>query len=314
MSCPRLFDYVYNQRLVLIEEGNALAMGSAVHHGIEHRDPNKAVEYLEELEVFATDSIETTKSIVYAMVEGYLKLYGDKVIIFDRELELLVPMGDGDEFTGYIDEVEAEFYTEEDEEAFRELLEEAEEDEVKLTAKDVYDLDGSVFISDIKTTSQFGDPSSYKDQLLKYYYGYIKTGFRVDGLKVRVIKKPGIRQTKKESVQDYRERVIAEYRDHPEKYFKEVELSFNEAEIVDAMMDFKSGCQMIKAAKALGLYPKNLNNCSMWGGCSHAPLCNGEPDAIELYKRRDGYLSLEEKLEIQTERVDELEEVVYEEE
>lgn len=254
MACPKKYDYIYNQKLKPIGHKEPLILGSAVHKGIEYGDPIKAVEYLNSIENEASEQNETLKVIAEAMVTGYLKLFGRRDIK-KREMIVDVPIGDGDYLYGIVDEIEQQ--------------------------------DDLLFICDIKTTSSIGDPLKYKDQLLKYYYAAKKQGFDVDGIKVRMIKKPGIRQKKNETIEQFRSRILDEYLNLPEKYYKEEEIPFSDIEVTDTLVDFKGGIQFLKLAKNAGIYPKNLSHCGNFGGCEFLPLCRGEIDAIFLYDKKE---------------------------
>lgn len=274
MACPKKYDIVYNKKLQLLEDKDALAIGKAVHHGIEmHGKKNEdkqvmdgaeeAVKYYESNESFSSEKNETNKVLVEAMTAGYIKRYGVSDVK-ENEAEITCDIGDGDEMIAILDLI------------------------VKEKSK--------TGIVDIKTSSMLKDADDHKPQTIKYAYAYNhKYNKAPDFIKIRSIIKSKIRQKQNESIQEFRGRLIEEYETNPDKYYHEQQIEFSPFDIAKEMMEFKSGVQLMKIAIANGLYPRNLTSCSMYGSCEFKPLCQGLRGAEDLYVSREETVKIEDK-------------------
>jgi hypothetical protein len=153
-------------------------------------------------------------------------------------------------------------------------------------------------------------------QLALERYGLWRaTGRPVTRVWYRYIKKPSIQQrtgrkadkSDAETLDQYLERVEADYADRPEFYAHEEDPSFvTTSDLLRIEADLWEIAEQIRAQTRRGgdgrrrAFDRNTSNCSNYGGCAFLPICRGDSDALSLYNvrpRRD-------RAEIKTEKED----------
>lgn len=254
--CPKMFEYKYIKKLTpLADKSNNLFLGELLHKGVELKSIDKLLEYIDTSNYTPTEESETLITMVLAMVEAYFLKFGIKEKIHN-ELYFTLPIDD-DMFEGYIDG----------------LIEE----------EDGY------YLLEIKTASivdkTYIDKLRFNDQIERYLYG-ISHGeienFKLDkpilGIKYRIIKKPLIRQKQKESIMEFRNRLIEKLQE--EDNIQEIILSRTEEEINEAFEDIKYDINIINYSNR---YTKTLSACSTYGRCPYMELCSKEENAELLY-------------------------------
>ena len=275
LACLKRWEWHYDKRLELISQPNYLSMGRAFHLGVERRDPFAASDALAERptsDQTEQDELLKDMAVVWAAVNGYLSRYpsdddigGTKVV--QREIEYLVrlrsPYTGRPSMTfdlyGFADGVI-------DHGSYLELIED----------KFVGRVD-QVMVRKVKLDRQVG---------LESYALWRITGKPVRIIRYRFTKKPSIKQKQKETVQEYVERVKADYAERPDFYYHE-ERTFRDTEDMLLLeQELWTWSEQLRQAKQAQVFPRNTSHCSDFGGCPFLPLCLGDPDAHSLYQER----------------------------
>lgn len=128
------------------------------------------------------------------------------------------------------------------------------------------------------------------------------TGRPVVRVRYRWIKKPSIKQkqgrmTKDglkgvETVDDFCERVIADYAERPDFYLHEEDPHFVgmddllrlEGELWEWAEDVRA--KLRRRGGQRRLFDRNTSHCTDFGGCHFLPICTGDPDAPALFQER----------------------------
>ncbi|WP_054948953.1 PD-(D/E)XK nuclease family protein [Numidum massiliense] len=268
-NCPKA-DYWRNIRgLSPLKRKQSLSIGGAFHKGMETRSVQQAIDYLMRTSFASSPEevteVETAKVIVEAMVSGALeqwKILGDGRAEIKFEIPIINPR------TGH---------------SSRKFRLAGKSDEL------VQLEDGSWWVIEYKTAGQIGqayvDRLDLDSQITTYIYGLQREfDITIDGVFYRVARKPSIRQTKKETLEQYRQRLIADYQNRPEFYFHEFQL-YRSQEDLQAFEDELWGfTQEYLFAKRSGIHYKNTSRCTEFGGCPYMPLCRGVEGAENLFR------------------------------
>lgn len=274
LNCPMTYHLKYEEGISLKVTKSALAIGSAVHWGIEHNTEDLS-------EYYGDISYERDQLLAESMVHGYLK---HKDEIFN---EILTDSHTGEKL---------------------ELL--SEQHEVSLNAKlesfkydtphefvGIIDLllltNKGFIIVDYKTSSMEPDWDSYSDQLYRYIF-LLRDAFPdIPVVKIAIInlRKTSIRQKKTENESQFLNRLKFEYDLNDDKLvnYHEFPYSCIEKEKMDeyivnlskmadtAQMIIESGTRFINFAAAKGNYGKS----DYWD------IFYQTPDAFVLYQIKD---------------------------
>ena len=263
--CPKKYEYVYKHRLFPIDDNNRkLLLGSIVHKGIELKDTNALLDFIDNEIPTPTNESETLITLALAMVEGYFNRFGTSEKT-KNEIRFEIPISENIGYQGYIDG----------------LIEE----------EDGY------WLVEIKTASTIDktylDKLDFNEQINNYFYA-VKNNYLEDytldkpllGIKYRILKKPLIRQKQTETIIEFRKRLVEKMND-PE-YIVEHILYRNDDDLKLAKEYINQDISTIEHAK---IFTKTLTACSTFGRCPYMELCMGMPDADMLYiikeERRD---------------------------
>lgn len=139
-------------------------------------------------------------------------------------------------------------------------------------------------------------------QLALERYGIWRaTGRVVQRVHYRWVKKPSIKQrggrkkdkSDAETLEQFCERIAADYEERPDFYLHEEEPKFTttedllrvEADLWEWAEDIRA--RMRKASDGRRrVFDRNTSHCSEYGGCQFVPICTGDPDAMSLYQVR----------------------------
>lgn len=113
------------------------------------------------------------------------------------------------------------------------------------------------------------------------------TGKPVTKIHYRYVKKPQIRQKQGESVQQFCDRIIADYRSRPDFYSHEETLFRTTEDMLRVECEVWYWAQQLRDLRRQRLYDRNTSSCDDYGGCPYIPVCCGEPDAMALYRVRE---------------------------
>ncbi len=279
-SCPQKFHYEYQQRLAPNRLSMPLEIGAVFHDEIdifyralrddgefgeqgifdaqeritEHFSKLRAGVGTTVLQPYDYDKIGIMEAICAGMVAGYVRKYEDKdhkqykVIEPEQEFEIPIPTTDGWSTRGKIDLV------------------------LKVRGKKQYR------IMEHKTAAQISVGYVSRIALDKQTLRYIWAARLLSGLPIKkivynVIKKPGIRQGKKETFDAFLKRVEDEYEDETKYFYREI-LTPTEEQIASIPSDDKKFVKLIERAQKTGYYPLNTNHCFDFNStCPFMRLC-----------------------------------------
>lgn len=289
LSCPMTYYLSYVKGISKKDEKPALAIGSAVHWGIEHNTEDLSDYFIKNGTIKSRDNYGRDQLLAEAMVHGYLK---HKDEIFD---EVLTNNTTGEKY---------------------QLLEETHElyvtGNLPCAISDkphdfvgIVDLllltDKGFIVIDYKTSTYAPNWNNYLDQIYRYIF-MLNTMFPdVPIVKIGIIniRKTAIRQKKTENETEFLNRMKFEYDINDENYvnYHEYEVSALNQQLVDdytsnlakqcdlAQMIVDNNVRFINFGAAEGTYGKS----DYWD------IFYRTPDAHVLYKIRDTVWNEDEK-------------------
>jgi len=279
-NCRKQYYYRNVKQLVPRHEGEARGIGSAVHKGIETGSIEEALALFDDIfpsDQQEADKLETNKAIVQAMLEGYFSLYGtDWEGEFQPELQFEVPIINPK--TG------------------------AQSKTFKLAGKVdglLKDRGGKYWLVEFKTAGTID--KSYIDKLMldaqmtAYIYGLQRQlDIKISGVIYRVLRKPSIRQTKKETLEQFLNRLVEDYKSRPEFYFVQEQLYRTQEDLDEFEQELWDITQDLLKCRKDNLWYKNTSRCKDWGKCQYIPLCAKYEDAEELFIQKEVNSELKE--------------------
>jgi hypothetical protein len=267
LACQQLYAYEYVDKIAPIAVGSPRRMGGAFAKGLEAGDPKVAIDEIVKRTIVLTQTDEDKMRIeavtVGSAVKAYLAAYGE-ISPGEREWEYRVRLRNPEtgaysrtfDLLGYADR----------------LVDEGDEStmvEDKLV--------GAVQESMVKRLP-------LDRQLALSRYGIWRaTGKPVTKILFRFTRKPSIKQRKGESIDQFLERLAADYEQRPEFYLHEEPLDFDIFDLTRIEAELWQWAQHRRDAERQFVFPRNSSHCHDYGGCPFLPLCTGDPDAVHLY-------------------------------
>jgi len=264
-NCRRRWWYRNVKRLVPRYAGEARGIGYAVHKGIELGDVEAGVAALGDRPVFDQedyDQLELARATVRAMLTGYF-----------RRFEPLPNYRAEQKFNISIINPK----TRRPSRTFR----------LAGRVDGLCTIGGQEFLVEYKTVSQLGPAQigllPMDGQVTAYMYALQRAlGIRIAGAVYRFLRKPSIRRRQGETAEQFRERLVSDYLERPDWYFRE-ELVYRSQEDLDRFeQELWDLTQDMLHARRRGLYYRNTSRCYDYGGCEYLPLCRGDHEA-ELF-------------------------------
>lgn len=278
-NCRKAFYYRNVLQLVSRFESDARGIGSAIHKGLETGSVEEALALFDNIfpsDQEETNKLETNKAIVQAMLEGYFELYGSG---FEGEMQ--------QEKQFEIDIINPKTG--------------AKSKTFRLAGKvdGLLKQDGKYWLVEYKTASavdkSYIDKLMLDQQLTTYIYALQKQeNIKIAGVIYRILRKPSIRQTKKETINQFIDRLIQDYKDRPEFYYYEERLYRSQEDLNEFEAELWDITQDLLKCRNEGLWYKNTGRCKDWGKCEYIPLCACMPDAMDLFKTREVNSELKE--------------------
>jgi len=283
-NCRRAYYYRNTLQLVPRIEKEPKGIGSAVHKGLEIGNVEEALTVFDDIFPFDQDEankIEVNKAIVQAMLEGYFERFG---ICFpeaeERKPELIFEIPIINPITR------------------------AKSRSFVLGGKpdDLVKINGQWWLVEYKTAGtvdkSYIDKLMLDTQITTYIYAIQKfCNIKITGVIYRILRKPSIRQTKKETVNQFINRLIQDYKNRPEFYFYEEKLYRSQEDLAEFEADLWWLTQDMLKCQREGLWYKNTSRCKDWGKCEYIPLCAKYPDAKDLFKQKEVNSELKEEEE-----------------
>jgi hypothetical protein len=160
-------------------------------------------------------------------------------------------------------------------------------------------LDGKIvtetypWILEIKTTTQFDGALLPKlntnFQINSYWMTMLlREQQQIGGVLYRYVKKPSIKQTKKETVEQFQKRLMLDYCERPDNYFLEESLYFNQPALDRFRKDFDSHLNRLLMCYATNDWPHIGLACDAnYGLCPYLRYCsNPTIDTLETFYKK----------------------------
>jgi hypothetical protein len=283
--CPKKYDFTYNQRLSTPSYSSNLWFGSFVHarRAIYHAEmispealAQAEKEFQEIVEVAQRDHREALDQIEsdLLLAMSVTKLWYD---YWSKPTTLL-----GETHLQWLD-VEAEWKFE---------VPFGDKKAIHAGKRDGYVRHkkwGTNFLYELKTaTDSNRDSYLYRlnldHQISSNAIALKKAGLSCSGILYDIIWKPALRRKvdrktmPDESLKEFRERLLEEYAENPEKYFARVTINRTEEQLNSWMADLSEQFRILDDTKQ---FYRNPGACTIFGGCSFMGLCMA--DSNESY-------------------------------
>lgn len=290
-NCRKKYQYRYEMNLVPKTTKPALRLGTAVHKGLEEYYLGVDVEScIESAFGILTpqdtlgwgqedfDRLAVQKATAEGMLLGYNKRFDDRGLYEQimPEYEFCIPLINPE--TG----------------APSKTFQHAG----KLDG--LFKLNGQWFVGEFKTASQVGHDYLERLKLDTQITSYLAAaqlalGIKIAGVIYKILKKPSIKQTQKETVQQYCERLIADYQTRTDFYFHQEILYRTQDDLTEYGFEKWEVAKDILDARRTGRFYKNTSMCSLYGLCEYMPICTGGQQALAHYETRAPHEELSEK-------------------
>ena len=273
MNCPWMEHLRYELELVPIRRKEALSIGEAVHKGIETWSLETALSCFDG--IFPADQQEADElEVAKATVEGMLTGYFDRYEPFEDhkpETEFRLPL----------------------------ILKGGRKSRVHYIAGKIDDIVHTPqgdWLVEYKTASQltasYFDRLYVDDQITTYCYAARRLGMNPVGVIYRVLRKPTIRPRKGESIRQYTDRLIEDYKARPDFYFFEQKLYRSQDDLNVFEIELRDKVLTFDRDKKSSLNFRNTSHCSNYAGCPYLPLCTRQNEAQELYEHKRAHEEL----------------------
>jgi hypothetical protein len=273
-GCQKKFYWRYIRHFYPVTRIPALSLGGILHEGFDlfykGSGDNEVYQHIQDRfneemnkeEVVDQEDLLINKYIALGMWLNYpyknLKLY-DTIV---SEEEFSVPLADGIDYIGKVDGRVHQ--------------------------------SGLWWVRELKTTGlsvrQFEGRAQVSGQGTGYVFGLTQKGFDIKGIMYEYIKKPYLRKGTKESAEDFGRRLMLDYRNRPNYYYKKC-LSYRTPVDLDHFkQDSLMLCQDIQENIKTNQFYRNVDQCWNFNSeCPYAKICfTEEPDplTLELYFTR----------------------------
>lgn len=276
-NCPMAEYFRYGLELVPRYKKKSLGIGSAVHLGLETEDVDKGVGFFDGVFVDsqeAADELEVQRATVRAMLEGYFERFGCLAgDVMRREWEFDLPIRNPG--TGAVSR------------SFR----------LGGKVDALTFVDGDLWVVEYKTAGQvnqgYFERVGLDEQVTLYMYAVREVlGVMPVGMIYRVIKKPSIRRTRRESVAQFCNRLRQDYLDRPEFYFFEQRFYRSAEDLKQFEKELWGFTQRFLYERRNGIVYRNASRCLDYGRCEYMPICLGEADLELDYEKREKHEEL----------------------
>lgn len=265
LACHQRYAYEYVDKIEPISKSAGRRLGGAFAKALETGDPADGVAKLSAEAMILTQEDQDRLTVDCAVVTGaaraYLKAYGrSEKREFGYRVRLRNPHTGAYSRTfdleGYADGLTPDWQLIED--------------------KFVGQID-KVAIARLKLDRQLA---------LECYGIWRASGREITDVSYRFTRKPSIKQRKAETVDQFAERVEADYEERPEFYLVEEPISRTADDLVRIEAELWQWADQRRAARKAQIFPRNSSHCHDYGGCPFLPLCVGDPDAPALFKAK----------------------------
>ncbi len=274
--CPRKYYYRYVAGIECVKKDMAaLIIGKSFHAGLERyrqsRDIKSSLATM--TATFCNESGQPTEFCVIDMIKleayllGYITKYhsSDSDVAWETELRL----GDDDDI-GYIDAAKV--------------------------------VDGRYHFVEDKTratlTTDLNVLLRTNEQVIHYAYLAANAGLDVASIELRETQKTRLTVRQKETVDDYRKRLLADYMAPGSDKYQSAKITYTTKHIIDYIRELKTTDDIIHGIVdknlPLFLWPRNSYQCNgVYGKCEFLPICACCPHANAGFVARSNFEPLD---------------------
>lgn len=148
------------------------------------------------------------------------------------------------------------------------------------------DHNNDLFIHEFKfkKTMSIDSIEQYRtDPQLMTYTWVISPKYRVKGVVIDCVKKPGIRLKKNEQEPEFLERLMEYYLSQNDAFYQNM-FPKNKQYLSDNLQTLQAVCKRLDHAIKTQQWIKNRNQCGVYGKCEFLALCNYGPNPMTLLK------------------------------
>ena len=242
-----LFSYFLNYKMKVkpIEKSKALSLGEAVHYALENENSDLDQFFKENGTLEQKNGYSYEQVLAESLSQAYLdrkneilsNIVGNsKILQIDKEIKFEVPIDENNSFLGIID-----------------LL---------ITT------DKGFIVIDYKTTSRTPNYDDYIEQLYRYCFilNIAKPKTPIYKIAIISLRKSGIKQKMNESIEDFKRRLILDYKERSDEYItwhtfdtESDKHIFNEEILKEHHNNLKKLIQVCDTIDQLNSYPKNYS-------------------------------------------------------
>lgn len=280
LACQQRYGWAYQHRLERAVTAAPLQLGRAFAHALEHGNPDEGERLLREdhadqVQLAAGNpwvttpdptQLEINATVVREAARAYLVLYGAHHQTREVELRARIrnPARGGryshtHDLLGRVDAVTEDFTT---------MIEDK-------------------LVGQIPRASLAARLRLDRQVSIGAYLIWRTTGTQVREVRYRMTLKPGIRQRKDETFDQYLARIATEYEQRPDHYLVEEIATREPEDFLRLEQELWTWVEQIREARRTGVWPRNTAACHDYGGCAFLPLCAREPGAMNEFRERE---------------------------
>jgi len=158
----------------------------------------------------------------------------------------------------------------------------------------IVSLKDGYWIVEHKTAGQLGEGYikrlAVDDQVTNYFYAASQIlPSKPVGVIYNVLRKPSARPTKKETLSQYLNRMVEDYKARPDFYYYQTKLYRDSDSVKRLCNSLKYVVEDIQRSRDRSFWVRNTSNCTRMGTCSFLPICTGGelPEVMARYVVRE---------------------------
>ena len=122
---------------------------------------------------------------------------------------------------------------------------------------------------------------------IEFYLAWRATGVLAERMNYRMTLKAALRRGRRESHDQFLERLAADYIERPDHYLAEFEATRTLEDFERLERELAIWSMRLVYLRATNSYTRNTARCGDFSGCEFIPLCSGEPGAIHQFVERE---------------------------
>ena len=267
-SCQMKYKWNYVDGLKPLRKSNVFSMGTILHKAFEiyYNNISDPFKYIDDTtkdlvaNALLQDDVEDYTTMRYTLLGMWtyspFKVTDFKKVEPEMEFRVKVPGTRGIVFVGKIDGL-------------------------------VTDLNGRLWVRELKTTSQafaqFELRSRQSAQGTGYLWAMRRMGIPVEGILYDYVKKPLLRKGVNENMDQYGQRIMYDYGNRPDVYYKRHPSYRSDYELDLFEQDLRSASLDIRKRTHDGKWHRNSDQCWNYNSeCPYLKICFRQPDPLTI--------------------------------